>query len=147
MVMTPKGEESLTCRWDGPYPIKRVLGEQTYLVDSPYRGRRGRRCHRDLLKRFFHHVLSNTLVLAASEEAGGTLLTTRDIIGVGEEVDEQTKWDNVQLDPELTEKQGEELMEILIEYTDVFRNIPGEAKVEPFTVPTGDAVPIATYPR
>lgn len=78
MVMTPKGEESLTCRWDGPYPIKRVLGERTYLVDSPYRGRRGRCCHRDMLKRFFHHVLSHTLVLAADEEAGGKLLTTRD---------------------------------------------------------------------
>ena len=96
MVMTPKGEESLTCRWDGPYPIKRVLGERTYLVDLPHRGRRGRRCHRDMLKRFFHHVLSTTLVLAADEEAGGNLLTTSDILGSGKEEDEQTKWDKVQ---------------------------------------------------
>ena len=127
--------------------IKRVLGEQTYLVDLPHGGRRGRHCHRDMLKRFFHHVLSTTLVLAADEEAGGNLLTTSDILESGKEEDEQTKWDKVQLDPELTAKQQEELMEILKEYTDVLKNTPGEAKVVPFTIPTGDACPIATYPR
>jgi len=65
MMLTPKGEDSLTCHWDGPYPVKKVLGEQTYLIDAPYKGRRGKRCHHDLLKRYFAHVLSNTLILAA----------------------------------------------------------------------------------
>ena len=29
-MMMPKGEESLTCHWDGPYPIKGVLGESDF---------------------------------------------------------------------------------------------------------------------
>ena len=71
LIMTPKGEKSLTCKWDGPYKIKKVLGEKTYLVDAPYKGKRGRRCHRDMLKRYFVQILSNTLLLAADEQVGG----------------------------------------------------------------------------
>ena len=38
-------------------------------------------------------------------------------------------------------------MKTLIEFDDVFKNTPGEAKVEPFTIPTGEAKPISAYPR
>jgi hypothetical protein len=33
LMLTPKGEDSLTCRWDGLFPVKQVLGE---MIDAPY---------------------------------------------------------------------------------------------------------------
>ena len=146
MMLTPKGEDSLTCHWDGPYPVKRVLGERTYLIDAPYKGRRGRRCHRDLLKRFFAQVLSNTLILAADEAAGGHLLTTRDILGEQEESADK-KWEKLQVDAELTEQQRKQMLDLVKQFDDVFQNQPGKADLHPFNIPTGSARPISNYPR
>jgi hypothetical protein len=89
-----------------------------------------------MLKRYFAQVLFNTLVLAADESAGGRLLTTRDIIGEGEEP-EESKWENVQMDPELTEQQRTQMLDLLHEFSDVFQNTPGEADLPPFNIPTG----------
>ena len=69
LMMTPKGEESLTCQWQGPYKILRRLGDTTYLVDAPYKnGKRGRKCHRNLLKRYFLQVMSAAVMLALQKE-------------------------------------------------------------------------------
>ena len=143
LMMTPKGEESLTCQWQGPYKILRRLGDTTYLVDAPYKnGKRGRKCHRNLLKRYFLQVMSTAVMLAAEGDNIAEFPHFKP-----EETDKERKWKEANLDGDLTEEQKKELLKTLIEFDDVFKNTPGEAKVEPFTIPTGEAKPISTYPR
>jgi len=76
----------------------------------------------------------------------GGQLTTRDKLGTSEDPP-QVEWEKIQIDPQLDGKQREEMKELLKEFDDVFRNTPGKVDVPPFTIPTGEAKPIANYPR
>ena len=48
---------------------------------------------------------------------------------------------------ELNLEQRQELKSLLAEFDQVFNDLPGEAKVTPFRVETGDSKPISQYPR
>jgi len=48
LLMTPKGVDSLTCKWDGPYRIQKRLSDTTYLVDAP-KGSGGGQGRRNLM--------------------------------------------------------------------------------------------------
>jgi len=56
LCMLPVGENGLTAKWEGPYKVLKVLGPLTYLIDKPTQGRKGRKVHRNALKRFVCHV-------------------------------------------------------------------------------------------
>ena len=59
---------------------------------------------------------------------------------------EDTKWEKLELGPELTEEQKKELSALLIKYSDVFQDKPGKATVNPVSIPTGSSHPVTTYP-
>ena len=138
MVMVPKGLDSLTCHWQGPCKILRKLSETTYLVDTPQRsGKKTTKCHRNMLKRHFLQVLSATVMLAADEE--GLAEVTLD--------SQQTDMTDIQMPAELSNSKKEDLKAVISQFQDVFRKTPGEARVKPFKINTGDAKPVSQYPR
>ena len=105
LMMTPKGEESLTCQWQGPYKILRRLGDTTYLVDAPYKnGKRGRKCHRNLLKRYFLQVMSTAVMLALEGDNIAEFPHFKP-----EETDKERKWKEANLDGDLTDALSREL--------------------------------------
>ena len=59
LCMLPTGESGLTAKWEGPYKVVEVLGPLTYLINKPTYGRKGRRVHRNALKRFVYHGGAN----------------------------------------------------------------------------------------
>ena len=80
LLMSPKGEDSLTAKWVGPYKVLKRLGETTYLVDAPKGsgGGRGRKCHRNLMKRYFLQVLSTFTMLATGRASSSHLARGRE---------------------------------------------------------------------
>ena len=72
-------------------PSEASLGRENILDRCPLKGQKGK-----AMSRYSAQVLSNMLVLAADESAGGRLLTTRDIVGDGEEL-EELRWESVQI--------------------------------------------------
>ena len=66
--MAPTGEDGLTCKWNGPYKVKKKIGDVTYLIDAPCKGRQGKICHRNLLKRHLLQVSTATIITANPDE-------------------------------------------------------------------------------
>jgi hypothetical protein len=147
LYMSPTGTDGLTAKWEGPCKVLRKVGDLTYLIESPT-GRKPIVRHRNFLKRFTLHVDMNTVITAAPDE---------------EELDlaQLEYWTNLSAQEGTTEQQllaakgmnslpqnqKTELMQLLKKYKTTFSEVPGLAKVEPFTIKTGDAQPVAQYPR
>ena len=59
----------------------------------------------------------------------------------------EEKWARMAVSEELNPEQRQELKSLLAEFDQVFNDLPGEAKVTPFRVETGDSKHISQYPR
>ena len=60
---------------------------------------------------------------------------------------QQTDMTDIQMPAELSNSKKEDLKAVISQFQDVFRKTPGEARVKPFKINTGDAKPVSQYPR
>ena len=141
MVMVPKGIDSLTCQWEGPCKVLKKISDTTYLVHTPHRrGKKKSKYHRNLMKKYFVQVMSATVMLAADEQGDA-------------EVNVENKCEYPDLEKEvskeyhLKEDQRRDLLQVLQQFKEVFHKTPGEARVKPFSIRTGDSKPVCQYPR
>ena len=147
LYMSPMGTEGLTAKWEGPCKVLRKVGDLTYLIESPGRGKPIVR-HRNFLKRFTLHVDMNTVITAAPDEDELDLAQleywthlTAEEGTTDQELAEAKGMDTLQQDQKV------ELLQLLKKYRTSFSEVPGLAQVEPFTIKTGEARPVAQYPR
>lgn len=120
LCMLPAGESGLTCKWEGPYSVLKVLGPLTYLIDKPTPGKAGRRVHRNALKRF--------------------ICPHRD------EEPDPDRWIKAVNVSELDTAQRQDLLQVLTGFEATFTDIPGTAKLPEFSVDTGDKGPTTAKP-
>lgn len=134
LCMLPTGESGLTAKWEGPYKVIEVLGPLSYLIDKPTNGKKGRRVHRNALKRFVYHVSLAHIITA--EEDNQQL----DRFNLGPEIPDRKQerhtpdaWKKATEVPGLSQQQQQELLQELQRFEEVFSDLPGEAKLPPFT--------------
>ena len=146
LCMLPTGDSGLTAKWEGPYTVTEVLGPLTYLIDKPTNGRRGRRVHRNALKRFVCHV-SLAHVITAEEDS-----KQLDGYSLGPEIPDkaqqhsQEDWEKAAQVPGLLPDQQKDLLQLIQRHKQVFSDLPGDAKLPAFTIETGQATPTAARP-
>ena len=63
-----------------------------------------------------------------------------------QEEDFEAKWKRMVVSEELEPEKKQELKATLADFNQVFNDTPGEAKVKPFKIETGDSMPISQYP-
>ena len=135
MVLVPKGIDSLTCQWEGPCKVLKKLSDTTYLVDTPHRsGKKKSKYHRNLMKKYFLQVMS-----AAADEQGEAEVTL--------EKEDPDLEKEVNMASHLGKDQKKDLLQVLQQFREVFQKTPGEARVKPFSINTGDSKPVSQYPR
>lgn len=144
MMLVPREYESLTCHWNGPFKVIRRLSETTYLLDvSTEQGKKKqKKCHRNLLKRYFIQAMSAVVMLAAEGDEPAECS-----VPPPTESSFEGKWKTCRKSNRLTDQQLDELKTTLQHFDAVFQDTPGQADVTPFRIETGDAKPISAYPR
>ena len=140
MLMVPKGVDSLTCQWRGPFKVLKQLSATTYLVDAG--GRKPKKVHRNLMKKHYLQMMSAVTMLAAEGDNEAEVPVPAQC-----EEDFEKKWEKMAVSDQLSEEQKKELKQLLQGYDKVFSNTPGDAKVKPFKIETGETKPISQYPR
>jgi len=149
LCMLPVGDGGLTAKWEGPYKVLEVLGPVTYLINKPTHGRKGRRVHRNALKRYIFHVALAHVISAEDDYRqtdkmmlGPEIPHTNELESEGNE----TKWTEATSVEGLSDQQQKQLEEELRSFEDVFSDLPGNAKLPPFRIETGQAPPISAKP-
>ena len=144
MMLVPRDYESLTCHWDGPFKVIRRLSDTTYLLDvsTGHRKKKQKKCHRNLLKRYFIQAMSAVVMLAAEGDESAECS-----VPPPTETSFEEKWETCRKNDRLTDQQLGELKSTLQHFDAVFQDTPGRADVTPFRIETGDAKPISACPR
>ena len=132
VVLLPTSTNKLRAQWQGPYTIKRKIGDTNYEVDMDDKGKRYRTFHVNMLKKW--HDSSTRVLFAAEEEL------------------ETTRWDNnpEKMGPlisvQLSLSQQQALESVVEEFADVFNNEPGSTTLTEHRIETGSARPIRQRP-
>ena len=146
LCMLPTGESGLTAKWEGPYKVLEVLGPLTYLINKPTKGRKGRRVHRNALKRYMYHVSLAHVITAQDDNV------KIDNYKLGPEIPDRGKqysmedWERAVQVSGLSLKQQDNLRSLLHKHETVFSDLPGDADMPAFSIETGDARPTAAKP-
>lgn len=89
LCMLPAGESGLTAKWEGPYQVLDVLGPLTYLIDKPTRGRKS---HRNHLKRYIYHINLAHIITAEDDSRKLDGLTLGPLIPHKEQQPDPDRW-------------------------------------------------------
>ena len=136
LVLLPTSASKLLARWQGPYKIVRKVGQVNYEVDMDDKRKRKRVLHINLLRKW--HAPNRTFVALE---------------------DDRTDWDEVppaytngaegqklNISDRLTQKQREELNDLLERFPEVLCNEPGKTNLIEHHIETGSASPLRQPP-
>jgi len=146
LCLLPTGECGLTSKWEGPCSVSKVLGPLTYLIDKPTPGKKGRKVHRNALKRYIFQVTLAHVIMAEDDKTGVDRMKLGLEIPRKDMVPDPERWTKAVNVPDISHEQQQELLAMLQQYEEVFSDLPGNAKVAPFKVDTGQAPPVGAKP-
>ncbi len=101
-MLVPRDYESLTCHWDGPFQVIRHISDTTYLLDvsTEHVKKKQKKCHRNLLKRYFIQAMSAVVMLAAEGDESAECCVPSPTESSFEE-----KWETCRKNKRLTDQQ------------------------------------------
>ena len=137
LVLLPEDSAGAMAQWHGPYVILEKPTPLTYIISTPSRGRKTRRFHRNLLKRFVQPADVMQVLVAEGEDDAEQL----DLAHPLSQTDDKKEAD-VNLDTE----QSTQLQRLLQEFEDVFNDTPGSTDRAAHSIDTGTSKPITQQP-
>ena len=140
LVLLPSSTNKLLAKWQGPYPVKKVISPVTYEVDMFDHKKRRRVFHINMLRKWNTPTVQNLWAEEETERGGDTT----DDIPLWKDSEDSMK--EVVLDEQLNEEQQQDLCQLTAEFTEVMSNTPGKTDVIEHDIETGTARPIRLPP-
>ena len=137
LVLLPSSTNKLLAKWQGPYPVKKVISPVTYEVDMFDHKKRRRVFHINMLRKWNTPTIPNLL----AEEERGELT---DELPLWKESDSITK--KIVMDKRLEETQQYDLRQLTNEFVEAMRDTPGRTAIIEHDIETGTARPIRLPP-
>ena len=153
-ALLPLKTDPFSAKYSGPYKVKECHNDVNYTIATPDRRKSKQFCHINMLKPYYNrdYVVSEKeaalCVGAANPDDEDSMLIddTNNII-----VTNKMKNSNILLNLDdklkhLSEVQIEQLKNIIIEFSDLFKDIPSRTHVIEHDVDVGDNFPIKQHP-
>ena len=143
LVLLPSSNKKLHAAWQGPYVIKRKIGDVNYEVEMHDKKKRQRIFHIDMLKPWnTPENVTYMSILSGKELEGGNECFKNDEIQYPFEMDSEEP----KVNPMLNDAQRCQLKNLMQEFKDVFNDIPGRTSLVEHKIDVGDAKPIRQRP-
>ena len=113
LVLLPSSTNKLLAKWQGPYPVKKVISPVTYEVDMFDHKKRRRVFHINMLRKWNTPTVRNLWAEEETERGGDTT----DDIPLWKDSEDSMK--EVVLDEQLNEEQQQDLRQLTAEFTEV----------------------------
>ena len=143
LVLLPSSNKKLHAAWQGPYVIKRKIGDVNYEVEMHDKKKRQRIFHINMLKPWnTPENVTYMSLLSGKELEGGNECFKNDEIQYPFEMDSEEP----KVNPMLNDAQRCQLKNLMQEFKDVFNDIPGRTSLVEHKIDVGDAKPIRQRP-
>ncbi len=137
LVLLPSSTNKLLAKWQGPYPVKKVISSVTYEIDMFDHKKRKRVFHINMLRKWNTPTIPNLLAEEESEELMGELPLWKKDDCVSTEI---------VMDHRLEERQQQDLQQLISRFTKTIRDTPGRTTIIEHDINTGTARPIRLPP-
>ena len=164
LVLFPVVGNPLQAKYSGPYKVKKI-SDTNYLVKTPGRRKETQVCHINMLKAY-HEKTKSELVILNNKLGLENPMHSESCVGQVAEKEEDTesevrlgndqqpiKLQNSQILNDLRTKlshlpsvQRKELAEVIIQYREVFPDVPSKTNLIEHDVDVGDSSPIKQHP-
>lgn len=138
LVLLPTSTRKLHAQWQGPYKIKRKMGRVNYEVEMPGRRKDRRLLHINLLRKW--HTPADVNYLTEVEDCGDLEEDIPSWNGGAEEAEQPV------ISNRLDSQQKTELGEILQEFSDVLKYVPGRTNLAEHRIETETSRPLRQPP-
>ena len=165
LVLFPVVGNPLQAKYSGPYKVVKKISDTNYLVKTPDRRKETQVCHINMLKAY-HEKPKPELVILNNRLGLESPTHSKDCVGQVAEKEEDTesevrlendqqpiKLQNSQILNDLGTKlshlpsvQRKELAEVIIQYREVFPDVPSKTNLIEHDVDVGDSAPIKQHP-
>ena len=165
LVLFPVVGNPLQAKYSGPYKVVKKISDTNYLVKTPDRRKETQVCHINMLKAY-HEKPKPELVTLNNRLGLESPTHSKDCVGQVAEKEEDTesevrlgndqqpiKLQNSQILNDLDTKlshlpsvQRKELAEVIIQYREVFPDVPSKTNLIEHDVDVGDSAPIKQHP-
>ena len=165
LVLFPVVGNPLQAKYSGPYKVVKKISDTNYLVKTPDRRKETQVCHINMLKAY-HEKPKPELVTLNNRLGLESPTHSKDCVGQVAEKEEDTesevrlgndqqpiKLQNSQILNDLGTKlshlplvQRKELAEVIIQYREVFPDVPSKTNLIEHDVDVGDSAPIKQHP-
>ena len=123
LVLLPTSTQKLLAQWQGPYVIRRKVGQVNYEVDMTDKRKKIRLFHVNMLRKW-HPPVSEMVLMATSEDGEEEDLLNGEY-GEIPKLGEAGAWYQAKIGSGLEEKQRKQLKALLARYAEQFSGIPG----------------------
>ena len=165
LVLFPVVGNPLQAKYSGPYKVVKKISDTNYLVKTPGRRKETQVCHINMLKAY-HEKPKSELVILNNKLGLENPMHSESCVGQLAEKEEDTesevrlgndqqpiKLQNSQILNDLRTKlshlpsvQRKELAEVIIQYREVFPDVPSKTNLIEHDVDVGDSSPIKQHP-
>ena len=139
LVLLPEESAGAMAQWHGPFTVLEKPTPLSYIISTPCRGKKTRRFHRNLLKRFIHPA--EVMQVLIDEE--GDDEEQLDLVHPLPRVEDNQ---DTKMDVQLNTEQRTQLQELLQSFSDVFNDTPGTTDQATHSISTGSSKPISQQP-
>lgn len=121
LLLLPTDDNKLLMQWKGPFDVVERLNGHNYRIQLPGRVRL---FHANMLKRYTERVcamcaaaeMTGAAVVEYEEEDHGSLINYA--------TEQQETYRDVKVNPELSEEQQHQVRELIVEFKDIFTDVP-----------------------
>ena len=165
LVLFPVVGNPLQAKYSGPYKVVKKISDTNYMVKTPDRRKETQVCHINMLKAY-HEKPKPELVILNNRLGLESPTHSKNCVGQVAEKEEDTesevrlgndqqpiKLQNLQMLNDLGTKlshlssvQRKELAEVIIQYREVFPDVPSKTNLIEHDVDVGDSAPIKQHP-
>ncbi|XP_077997113.1 uncharacterized protein LOC144450384 [Glandiceps talaboti] len=142
LLLLPTSSGKLEASWHGPYTVTRRVNEVNYEIDVGIKRKRLRTFHVNLLKLWVERKECLLTELVQSSE---------DVVCAGDinfkpQLVQTQGWEQVTICSDLSEQQRQEAVDLLVEYQDIFSDVPGKTDLIEHRVIINSEIPIYQKP-
>ena len=158
LILLPIPQQSLRARYCGPYLITRKVSDLDYVIDTPYRRKSQRLCHINMLKEYQERTSTSATVAEQSLVTPSCVIQDLNLNSSEREVGEDMT-DSVMVLKNsdvlsnlkgklhhLSDSEQDEMTQLVLDFTELFPDIPSRTECVFHDVDVGDAMPIKQHP-
>ena len=151
LLLLPSENNKLQMKWKGPFKIKQQVGMYNYVVEI---GNNEKVFHINMLKKYYRRddqtkqkMTVSAIVWESDHEEDVEEESRAEVIELCSRNKIET-WKDVNVNPELSENQKEEVHDLLQEFSDILSSVPGTTNLIEHKIELTDNTPIRSkmYP-